>query len=661
MVRKRTASTRTGNGVTAAEPTRDTPAPDSTVDFAALFEQEPTPCVVLSPDLVVQQANEAYLKASLLTREQLVGRSLFEAFGDGNPTGAQAESNFRASVERALVSGRPDEMDLMRFDLSATDGRATTRFCSPVNIPVKVPGHDVSVILHRVEDVTEFVQRDGLGRLTTPPDDDAGSEVSLLAAVERSGREVTPPPLAEMNRAQLAEQVEKLRAANSDLRAERDRMAARSLRDPLTGALSRSVFHEELSRALARRPRRPQTLAVLFIDLDRLKQVNDCHGHAAGDELIRQTVERMSTGVRPSDAIARIGGDEFVVLLDDLQSGQEAKTVAERLLSKISEPYVLGPGVMLNGSASVGIALADSHSLTADELLSHADAAMYKAKQTGRGRYEMFDAAAFHAANAKVQLESELRAAFPNRQLALHYQPIFNLGNGALDAVEALLRWEHPTRGVLSADSFIEVAEDSGLLVDIGPWVVEEACRQLAAWDHQLGSRAPRDMYVNMTIGELVRPGLSEMVQRASRRTGVSMDRLVIEVTESKMLDKRGSVTDAVDRLISLGCRIAIDDFGTGYSALSRLVELPADILKIDRSFVRGLSSGHESAAIIAAVLLLAHNLRKTVVAEGVEDAAALATLSELGCEHAQGYYLSRPVPAEQITGELRKPGLILL
>jgi diguanylate cyclase (GGDEF)-like protein len=530
-------------------------------------EQEPAPCLVLTPDLVVQQANDAYLKAIVRSREEIVGRSIFDA------------------------------------------------------LPVKNADGDVTVIF------------------------------------QPGGRDAAP---AQRSPQDLAEQVRRLQASNDQLRQQRDQLAARALRDPLTGALSRSVFHEELARALSRRSREPRTLAVLFLDLDRLKQVNDWYGHAAGDELIRQTVERMSAGVRPSDAIARMGGDEFVVLLDDLQSPEEAEAVAERLLAKISEPYLLAPGALVYGSASVGIALADTTALTADELLSHADAAMYKAKQSGRGRWELFDAAAYTAANARLQLETELRAAIPDDQLLLHYQPIFNLNTGEPAAVEALLRWRHPSRGVLAADAFIEVAEDSGVLADIGPWVIEEACRQLAAWDRTLGSRAPKDIYVNLSVGELVRPQLNDCIAAAARRANITMDRLVIEVTESGMLDTPGSVTDAVDQLLQLGCRVAIDDFGTGYSALSRLVELPADILKIDRSFVRGLSSGPEAAAVIAAVLLLAHNLRKTVVAEGVEDAAALATLSELGCEHAQGYFLGRPQPANEITEQLMRPNLVL-
>jgi diguanylate cyclase (GGDEF)-like protein len=612
------------------------------VDFAGLFEQEPTPCALLSPDLVISDANDAYLAATGHTREELVGRHVSNAF----PGDQQA---VLSSIERAIASGRPDVAGIVRSDVgsipsarSSTNTPAVphpvvTRFLSPVHIPVKGADGAVSVILQRIEDVTDYVQ-------------DVGADTDAAGS---------PLPMGD-DSMELLNRVHSLQQNVNALRRERDQLAARALRDPLTGALSRSVFYEELTRALARMERNPHTLAVLFVDLDRLKQVNDYHGHAAGDELIRQTVTRLNASLRPSDAVARIGGDEFVILLDDLQHSLEAEIVAERIVDSLCEPCQVTPSVVIWPSASVGIALAEEGSMDADTLLSHSDAAMYKAKQAGRGRYELFDAAAYTAANARVQMESELRLAIPAGQLTLHYQPIFDLTSGAAGAVEALLRWKHPTRGMLNAESFIDIAEDSGLLIEIGPWVVAESCRQLARWDALLGERAPRRIFVNLSVAELLQPGLHEGITDSAVMAGVNLQRLVIEVTESGMLDKPESVSISLSRLLDLGCGVAIDDFGTGYSALSRLLELPADILKIDRSFVQSLSHHQEAAAVIAAVLLLAHNLRKTVVAEGVEDADALATLAELGCSHAQGFHLGRPQSADRITAQLREPALVL-
>jgi diguanylate cyclase (GGDEF)-like protein len=637
------------------------------INFAELFEQEPTPCALLAPDLLVCDANDAYLAATGLAREELIGHHVCDAFPKdvclpGPCTDGQ--QTLLASIERSLATGRPDGAAIVRFDVSDGTGVTATRFFSPVHIPVKRADGSVSVLLQRIEDITEYVlgaATDDLQLITSQPA--AGATLGDPSTITQPSdglavfRGRMPMGATSLD---LLSQVRTLQQSVSSLRRERDKLAASALRDPLTGALSRSVFYEELTRALARMERKPHALAVLFVDLDRLKQVNDCHGHAAGDELIRQTVTRLHASLRPSDTVARIGGDEFVILLDDLQHSKEAEIVAERILDNLSAPCHVTPSVVISPSASVGIALAQNGSMDADALLSHSDAAMYKAKQAGRGRYELFDAAAYTAANARVQMESELRRAIPAGQLLLHYQPIFDLTSGSARAVEALLRWQHPTEGMLSAESFIDVAEESGLIIKIGPWVVAESCRQLARWDVLLGERAPRRIFVNLSVTELLEPDLHERIQASAIMAGVSPKRLVIEVTESGMLDKPESVSNSLTRLVDLGCGVAIDDFGTGYSALSRLVELPADILKIDRSFVQNLSHHQEAAAVIAAVLLLAHNLRKTVVAEGVEDAGALATLAELGCSHAQGHQLGRPQSAELITAQLREPALVL-
>jgi diguanylate cyclase (GGDEF)-like protein len=445
-----------------------------------------------------------------------------------------------------------------------------------------------------------------------------------------------------------------LQSANAELRRERDRLASSALRDPLTGAMTRSVFCAELTRALSKLSRRSHPLAVLFIDVDRLKQINDSQGHAAGDELIRQTVQRVQASVRPSDVIARIGGDEFVILLDDLGSHGEAEIIAQRLVRNVSKPCQIAPNVVAQPSVSVGVAFADGESVNdADDLLAHADVAMYRAKTSGRNRYELFDAAAYDAASLRTQLRAELLTAAPAGQLTLHYQPIFDLATSSTIAVEALLRWHHPTLGLLCAGEFIDIANESGLLASLGPWVITQACQQLADWDRKLDDRAPAQVFINLSIGQLTHPGLTHAAALSLTKAHLDPARLVIEITESEVLDNSEAVTTAIQGLLSLGCQLAIDDFGSGYSALSRLIDLPADILKIDQSFVQQLSTRPEAAAIIAAVLLLAHNLHKRVVAEGIEDENAVITLTELGCELAQGFHLSRPQPPETITAEL--------
>jgi EAL domain-containing protein (putative c-di-GMP-specific phosphodiesterase class I) len=290
--------------------------------------------------------------------------------------------------------------------------------------------------------------------------------------------------------------------------------------------------------------------------------------------------------------------------------------------------------------------------VSADELLSRADAAMYEAKRSGKGRYRVFDEAAFRAVGERKRLETELRGALQAGQLRLHYQPIIDLRNGATYAVEALLRWEHPDGRLRAADEFIDVAEQAGLLPDIGIWVVAESCRQTAAWDSVLGTKAPYWMFLNLSAAELSQPRLHDHLADTARAWGVEPRRLVLEVTETGMLDAARSA-ETLAALKRIGCRLAIDDFGTGYSSLSRLVQLPASVLKVDRSFLRDLHGDQQSIAVIAAVLTLAHNLRKTVIAEGVEDAASLATLKTLGCDYAQGYHLGTPQDPDELTAHL--------
>lgn len=452
----------------------------------------------------------------------------------------------------------------------------------------------------------------------------------------------------------LSARVRELEAHNGELRVARDLLAVNALHDPLTGLLVRSVFIQHLSHALSRLSRHQHSVGVLFIDLDRLKHINDTYGHAAGDRLLRCCGERLRAGVRPSDAVARVGGDEFVVLLDDLPDGTEAEAVAQRVLGSLNTDCDIGAGPLVPTTASVGVAVADSLSMTAETLVAHADAAMYRAKQSGRARYELFDEAAYTAAGARQRLEIELRSALAGDQLLLHYQPIIDLTTGGTHAVEALLRWQHPGSGLLPAADFIALAEDTGLILELGPWVLAEACRQLARWDASLGDRAPQRLFINLSVAELAQPQLAQQLAATAAAVGINPDRLVLEITETGALHEPGD-GGTLEGLLRLGCELAIDDFGTGYSSLSRLARLPAGILKIDRSFVRDLHSGPEAAAVVSAVLLLAHNLRKTVVAEGVEDARTLTVLRDLGCEYAQGYHLARPQHGDTLSERMSR------
>jgi len=629
----------------------DVPIPD----FERVFDQAPAAFLLLTCDLVIVHANRALLEAAGTTLEDTVGRSLLDVF-PMNPDDAAADGlrNLTASLAQVRDTKQPHIMAIQKYDLPRADGTYEERYWSPRSVPIFDDRGEVVLLLHRSDDITDYVS-----------DRDAGVDGSGASHPRQRSQEVEFDLFARTH---------ELQDLNRQLHLARDELAERALHDPLTGLLVRSVLLEQLAHNLARLERHAGDVAVLFIDLDGLKQVNDTYGHAAGDALIRCGAQRLRSTVRPSDTVARIGGDEFVVLLDELDEGDVvagAVAVAQRLLAALDPPCPVTPELSVRPRASIGIATASNASSTgqgdvgetgarlkpdararADELLSCADAAMYEAKRGGGGRYQLFDEAAHGAMNARLHLTAELRAALPASQLRLHYQPIIDLSSGATYGVEALLRWEHPDGRLRAAAEFIDVAQQAGLLSDIGGWVITEGCRQLAAWTISLGARAPQRMFLNVSAAELSQPRLHEHLGDTTRALRLDPQRLVLEVTETGMLDAAGSAA-TLAALKELGCKLAIDDFGTGHSSLSRLVQLPANFLKIDRSFVRDLHRDQHSVAIIAAVLTLAHNLRKVVIAEGVEDAASLATLQDLGCSYAQGYHLASPQPPDQLRARL--------
>jgi diguanylate cyclase (GGDEF)-like protein len=418
----------------------------------------------------------------------------------------------------------------------------------------------------------------------------------------------------------------------------RDRLVRQALHDPLTGLPNRLLFQERLEQALARPLRR--RVAVLLLGLDRFRAVNESHGHTAGDEVLMQVAARLQAELDLSQPLVRFGGDEFAVLAE-LDDEREAAALAERLNTSLEEP--IGDIFV---TAAIGIAVEDRTNGGTTDLVTGADAAMQRVKARGGGTYEVFDRAMGGRLRDRLKIEDGLRRALERDELRLHYQPIVDLDTGERYAVEALLRWHHPSRGLLAAGDFIDVAEDSSLIVDLGRWVVAHACRQLADWDATLGDDAPQLMFINLSAAELTHPGVGRLVTSSAASAGIDPSRLVLEITETGLLAEPGRAAAVSRTLRDLGCEVAIDDFGTGYSSLSRLIELPARILKIDQSFVRGLVDNPDSMAVVSAILLLAHNLRKLVVAEGVEDAESLEVLREMGCRYAQGFHLARPSEA---------------
>ena len=421
-------------------------------------------------------------------------------------------------------------------------------------------------------------------------------------------------------------------------------LAHQALHDPLTGLANRALLLDQLARILVRRDRPAGSVALLFLDLDRFKVVNDSLGHTAGDQLLFATAERLLSVLRPSDTVARLGGDEFVVLLEGLSDLHEPISTAQRIREALKEPVVVDGNEVFT-TVSIGIAVTTSPDDTADGLLRDADAAMYLAKARGRDRYEIFDEELRTQATERLRTETYLRRAVEMGEIEVYYQPELSLDTGMMVGAEALARWHHPVAGLLEAGAFIELAEESGLILDLGAWVLAEACRQAGVW-HRARPDFQLTIRVNLSARQIAQPDLVAMVVRALEGGGIEPSSLCLEITETALMADPAAGLKVLQDLRSLGVRLAIDDFGTGYSSLSYLKRFPVDVLKIDRSFVDGLGDDPEDTAIVTAIISLARALGLRVVAEGVETRRQLVELRRLGCDRAQGFMFARPRPA---------------
>ena len=423
-----------------------------------------------------------------------------------------------------------------------------------------------------------------------------------------------------------------------------DQLIREAFRDALTGLPNRALFMDRLTHALTRAERCGSNLAVLFLDLDRFKILNETLGQEVGDRLLREVAERIAACLRPEDTVARLGGDEFGLLLEDTVELAAATAVAERVSAEIQRPFVVdGRDVLI--SASIGIALTRGGSMQPDEVLHNADLAMYQAKAEGRARYELYQPGLSVSTRERLDLQSDLRTASARQELTLRYQPVVTLASIRAVEVEALIRWDHRRRGALLPADFIALSEESGLMVPMGQWVLREACRQARAWQKD----TPLIVGVNLSASQFERDALPDEIAQILRDTELHASRLQLEISEAVLMRDDPKMLDRLDALKKIGVRLAIDDFGTGYASLSYLKRLPVDCLKIDRSLIKGVGFDNEDTAIIRAVVILARSLGITVTAEGVETTEQLSQLRALGCEQGQGYYFARPVSADRL------------
>ena len=430
------------------------------------------------------------------------------------------------------------------------------------------------------------------------------------------------------------------------------------LHDPLTGLPNRVMLTDRLEQALARVRRRERMFALLFVDLDRFKAVNDTLGHTVGDQLLVEAATRIQAAVRETDTVARLGGDEFVVLCEDIEGVHQAADFAERIISSLQAPFRFGTDES-RVSASIGMALSADGTEPADVILSNADIAMYRAKGNGRSRYELFDEAMQMWVTTQVALEAALRHAVPRDELRLFCQPFIAADTGLVRGFEALLRWERPGFGLVAPDEFIAMAEEAGLMLDVGGWVLEEACRHAAEWWRQWPERR-LGIAVNLSNRQLLTGDVLGLVAGVLERTGLPPDMLTLEVTESALIeDTVGAAEGLLRDLRGIGVNVSLDDFGTGYSSLTFLNTFPINIVKIDKSFVKAIGTDHEDIAMMSAVIAFAKNLDLCVVAEGIENHAQLAKLLSLGFPYLQGYLFSQPRPIDDVPGLIGSASLV--
>ncbi|HEU0016420.1 MAG TPA: EAL domain-containing protein [Longimicrobium sp.] len=555
----------------------------------------------------------------------------------------ESETRFRTVVESLgealLITDLDDVVQYANPRVEEVYGWRPDELLGRRGYEVLIPGEDVSVFLER------------MGRRV-----DGVAERYEMRAARKDGStgwiEVHGSPF----RNAAGEIVGTVGAITdiTDRKRVEEQLAHDALHDALTGLPNRALFLDRLGHALERiRRNRGAPFAVLFLDVDRFKLINDSLGHGTGDELLREIGARLAHSLRPGDTVSRFGGDEFTIMLEGVGTAVEATHVADRLLQALGMPFSLG-GREVFTSASIGIALCASGEARAEDLLRNADAALGRAKTQGKGRYEVFDRQMHAAALRRLQMETDLRRALVQDELALLYQPVVHLASGRIVGFEALARWRHPEHGTIQPADFIPVAEETGLIVPLGRWVLDQACQVLAGWQAFAHGNPPLTMAVNLSAKQFLQKDLVEQVARTVRDCGLAPGSLLLEITETVLIDKAEAALATLGALRELGVQFHLDDFGTGYSSLGYLERFPIDVVKIDRTFVHGMEREARRARFVAGITAFARNLGVGVVAEGVDAAEQPALLRGLGCDYAQGFHFSPPVAADAAERMLR-------
>jgi diguanylate cyclase (GGDEF)-like protein/PAS domain S-box-containing protein len=558
----------------------------------------------------------------------------------------QAEEALRASEERYALAARSVNDGLWDWNLKTNEVYFSSRWKSMLGYEDGEVGTDPDEWFKRVHP-------DDIGKMRAALDEHLAGRTPVFESEhrmrhkDRGYRWVLSRGVAVRNGDSKVYRMVGAQTDTTQRKLAEEQLIHDALYDPLTGLPNRTLFLDRLGHRIDHARRRKDPLfAVLFLDLDRFKVVNDSLGHLHGDELLVEAARRLEHSVRPSDTVARLGGDEFAILLEEVSDVQGAVHVAERIQAALKVPVRLG-GQEIVPSASIGIALSESGYEKAEDVLRDADTAMYRAKSLGRTRHEVFDRAMHAHAVVLLQLESELRQAIERQEFQVYYMPIVSLGEGRIGGFEALIRWKHPERGMVSPFDFIGVAEDAGLIIGIDRLVLRQACRQLKQWQEKYDMPG---LYVSVNLsGKQFRHNdLVEQVEWALKDTGLNGQSLAVEITENVLIESTDAARSMLGRMRQMGIQLYLDDFGTGYSSLSYLQRFPIDTVKIDRSFVGRMGGKKEGQEIIRAIVTLAQNLGLKVVAEGVETTSQLAILRALKCGYGQGFLFGKPMPAEE-------------
>ena len=501
-----------------------------------------------------------------------------------------------------------------------------------------------------IGNTTEARTPDGVAYAVAPIMMTDGHVIGTVTVIDTSPHAWTHSEInALMDIASLLVTELELRSDLSLKRQTQEHLLYSTLHDALTGLPNRSLFTERLRHAMRRAARHPDDLfAVLFLDLDRFKDINDNLGHFAGDELLRAVARRLEACIRPEDTVARLSGDEFAILLESITDTSDAGRVAERIEEALSFPINLA-GAEVTTSASMGIVTSSMAHDQPEQLLRSADMAMYRAKAAGRARYEMFDRAMHTDALERLRLETDLRRAIELGEFVLHYQPLVSLRTGRVTGLEALVRWQHPDRGLVHPADFIPVAEETGLIVPIGKWVLIEACSRINEWHASHPREEPLTIGVNLSVKQFSQPDLIDQIRSALETTGAPAASLRLEITESAIIDKGRAAISILSRIRELGAQVYLDDFGTGYSSLSYLHGLPIDAIKIDRAFVSSMDTDDKNLRLVRTILTLAEIVGVRAEAEGISTAEQLRELRALNCEQGQGYLFSAPITREAV------------